>query len=266
MAVTARHWTGGSFVSQVWVLTARSLRTAFADRRLLFFGLLQPIVLLVLFSQVFSGIASLPGVAGYHGYVNYLLPATLVNIAAVTAMSSGAGLLAEMYRGIVGRFRAMPMSLFSVLLARTLADAVRLAMQLTVTAVAAVPLLGYRPRAGVVGVVLAVLLSLFVGWGLGWVFVAIASWVRRPEALQAAAFLVGFPLMFTSSAYVPVATMPPWVQIAARINPLTYAIDSCRGLTSGENVLGSVAITLGIVMVTAAVGGLVAARQFRRAR
>ncbi|WP_163511485.1 ABC transporter permease [Fodinicola acaciae] len=266
MVVTARTWTGGSFVSQVWVLTTRSLRTSFADRRLLFFGLLQPIVLLVLFSQVFSGIAALPGIAGYHGYANYLLPATLVNIAAATAMGSGAGLLAEMYRGIVGRFRAMPMSLFSVLLARTLSDSARLALQLTVTALAAVPLLGYRPRAGAVGVSLAVLLSLAVGWGLGWVFIAIASWLRRPEALQAAAFLVGFPLMFTSSAYVPVATMPGWVQVVARGNPLTYAIDGCRGLTSGENVAGSVAVTLGIVALTAGVGGVVAARQFRRGK
>ncbi|XGP75570.1 ABC transporter permease [Actinokineospora auranticolor] len=250
--------------TQVWVLTARSLRAAFGDYRLVFFGLLQPVVLLLLFSQVFSGVGSLPGVAAYDGYINYLMPATLVNIAMITAMGAGAGLVAETYTGVVGRFRSLPISPVSVLLARTFADTARLAVQLVVIVVAAVLLLRFRPDGGPFGLAAAVLLTLVVGWGLSWVFVAIATWQRNVELMQAVSFIAMYPLMFSSSAYMPLQNMPAWVRAVATVNPLTYAIDAARALALGRSPGWALPLAVLLAMVAALGGGAAAARNFRR--
>jgi ABC-2 type transport system permease protein len=243
----------------------RSLRTAFGDYRLVFFGLLQPVVMLLLFSQVFSRIGTLPGVVQYRGYINFLMPATLINIAVTTAMSSGVGVLAEIYTGFIGRLRAMPISMFAILVARTLSDALRLTVQLTVAVVAAVLFLDFRP-AGFAGIATALVLSVLVGWGLGWVFVAIATWQRKAETMQAISFIVMFPLMFGSSAYMPVAAMPGWLRLLSTVNPLTYAINAARALTAGTPVATALATAVGIVAALAVLGAAGAARNFRRAQ
>jgi ABC-2 type transport system permease protein len=212
---------------------------------------------------VFSGVGALPGVAAYQGYVNFLVPATLVNIAMTTAMSSGAGLLAEIYGGFTGRLRCLPISLFSVLFARTLADSARLAVQLVVTALASVLFLGFRPAGGVLGLGLALVVTLVVGWCLSWVFVAITTWLRKAETLQAASFVVMFPLMFSSSAYMPLDTMPAWVRVVSAVNPLTYAIDATRALALARPIGWSVPAALVIAAVAAVAGSTLAARTFR---
>lgn len=258
-------WAGSTVTTQVRVLTLRSLRTAFGDYRLVFFGLLQPVVMLLLFSQVFSGIGSLPGVVEYNGYINYLMPATLVNIAMTTAMSSGVGMLTEIYTGFIGRLRTMPISLFSVLVARTLSDALRLAVQVVVAIAVAVAVLNFTP-AGTGGVVAAVVLTVVFGWGMGWVFVALATWQGKPETMQAISFIVMFPLMFASSAYMPVEAMPGWIKVVSTVNPVTYAIDAIRALCLGKPVGWALAAAIGLVAGTATAGAMIAARNFRRTR
>jgi ABC-2 type transport system permease protein len=256
-------WPQSGCWTQIRALTARSLRTTFADRRLVFFGLRQPVVLLVLFSQVFSGVGALPEVAAYRGYVNFLVPATLVSIAMTTAVSSGTGLLAEIYGGFAGRLRCLPISLFSVLVARTLADSARLGVQLVVTALASVVFLGFRPAGGVGGLALALLLTLAVGWSLSWVFVAITTWLRKVETLQSASFVVLFPLTFSSSAYLPLDTMPAWVRAVSALNPLTYAIDAARALALARPLGWSLVTALVLAAVAAVAGSALSARTFR---
>ena len=188
-------WHGSSFATQVWVLTQRSLNTFLRDPRMLFFSLLQPLVMLLLFSQVFGGISQLGSLHQWGSYINYLLPSTLVTTAMTSAMTSGVGLLTEMSNGVIARFRSMPVSLFSVLLARSLSDTVRMAIQLVVMLIAAALLFGFTPAGGVMGVTAALLVSLVVGWGLGWLFLAVATWVKKAETMQAVAFLTMFPLI-----------------------------------------------------------------------
>ena len=260
-------WHGSSFATQVWVLTLRSLNTFLRDPRMLFFSLLQPLVMLLLFSQVFGGISQLGSLHQWGSYINYLLPSTLVTTAMTSAMNSGVGLLTEMSNGVIARFRSMPVNLFSVLLARSLSDTVRMAIQLVVMLIAAALLFGFTPAGGVMGVTAALLVSLIVGWGLGWLFLAVATWVKKAETMQAVAFLTMFPLMFGSSAYMPVSTMPGWVQVVANVNPLSYAIFASRGLATtiweaspGYTLIASLTIS-GLI---ALVGGVIATRNFRR--
>lgn len=257
------QWGGSSLVTQVLVLTARSVRGAFSDYRLVLFGLLQPVVILLLFSQVFAGIGTLPGVTEYDGYINYLLPATLVMIATATAMSSGVALMSEVYTGFVGRLRTMPVNLLSVLIARTLADAIRLTAQLTAAVAVGVLALGFESP-GTLGLVGAVVLTVVVGWGLSWLFIAIATWQTKPELMHAASFVVMFPLMFASSAYLPVGAMPGWIQVVSRLNPLTYAIDATRALATGKPVGFSLLAAVGLAAGAALLGGLVSARSIRK--
>ncbi|QWF83729.1 ABC transporter permease [Amycolatopsis sp. CA-230715] len=262
--MTEIAWRGSGFGTQVRVLTGRSLRAAFADRSLFFFSLLQPVVLLLLFSQVFDGIGRLPEVARYGAYIDFLMPSTLVNIALTTAMSSGAALLTETYTGFVSRLRGMPISLMSVLLARTLADTARLAVQLAVTLLAGVALLGFSPGGGLLGTVTAVLLTLVVGWGLSWVFLAVATMARKPETLQTVSFIAVFPLMFSSTAYMPPDVLPAWVRALSTVNPLTYAIDAVRSLSLGFPVGGAVWLALALTAAAALAGAALAGRNFRR--
>ncbi|MGW5055349.1 ABC transporter permease [Actinokineospora sp. NPDC004072] len=261
---TAR-WRPAPPLRQVSVLTGRSLRLAFGDRKVLLFGLLQPVVLLLLFSQVFSGIGALPGMAGYQGYINYLLPATLVTIALTTAVGSGAGLLAEVFTGFIARLRAMPLALGAVLVARTLADSARLALSLLVAVAIAVPLLGFRPGSAP-GLALGLLLAVVVGWGVSWLFIAIACWAPKPEVMQAASFVVAVPLMFGSSAYLPLEAMPTWVRWFSTVNPITYAVDAVRALTLGHPAGWSPLLALALTATAAAGGSAWAFRTFRRAR
>ena len=260
----AGRWRPATTLQQVLVLTGRSLRLAFGDRKLVFFGLLQPIVLLLLFSQVFSGIGALPGVAEYNGYINYLLPATLVTIALTTAVGAGVGLLTEVFTGFIGRLRAMPLTLGAVLVARTLADSTRLALSLTAAVVIAIPVLGFRPGS-VVGLLLGMLLTVVVGWGLSWLFIAIACWQPKPEAMQAASFVVMVPLMFGSSAYLPVEAMPTWVRWFSSVNPVTYAVDAVRALSLDRPAGWSPLLAIGLAAVAAIGGAAWAFRGFRRA-
>ena len=256
--------TGSRIRTQIWLLTARSLRGAFGDRRLVFYGLLQPVVLLLLFSQVFRGVVRLPGVSAYHRYIDYLMPATMVNVAVATAMSSGAGVMAEIYTGFIGRLRVMPISAAAILVARTLSDALRLAVQLVVIVAAALAFLDYRP-ASAWGTALAVALAVFTGWGVGWLFVAIAAGHQRAETMQAISFTVMFPLMFTSSAYMPVDQMPTLLRWIARVNPITYSVDASRRLCSGH--AGTPLLTaILLVCAAAAAGAYSSVRSFVRER
>jgi ABC-2 type transport system permease protein len=261
-------WHGSSFATQVWVLTQRSLNAFLRDPRMLFFSLLQPLVMLLLFSQVFGGISQLGSLHQWGSYINYLLPSTLVTTAMTSALGSGVGLLTEMSNGVIARFRSMPVSLFSVLLARSLSDTVRMAIQLVVMLIAAALLFGFTPAGGMLGVTTALVLSLVVGWGLGWMFLAVATWVKKAETMQAVAFLAMFPLMFGSSAYMPVSTMPSWVQVIANVNPLSYAIFASRGLATTiweANPVSTIVASLAISGLIALIGGIIATRNFRRA-
>jgi ABC-2 type transport system permease protein len=260
---TRSAWRGSGFGTQVLVLTQRSLRALVSDPRMVFFSLLQPLIMLTLFSQIFSSIANTPGFPAGVNYIDYLMPAILVNTAMQSALQAGVGLVTDMKNGVLARFRSLPIRMGSVLVARSLSDLVRTAIQLLVMMLFAVLVFGFSPAGGILGVGAALALSLLVGWGLGWVFLAIASWLRNAELMQTVGFLAMFPLMFASSAYVPISGLPGWLQTFANLNPLTHAVDAARGLALAQPVTG-VAAAIITSLVIAAVGGAFAVKGFRK--
>lgn len=256
-APTTTGWPSSSVGYQVRVLTGRYLRATLGDPKLLFLGLLQPVVLFLLFSQVFAGVGAIPGVAAFASYLNFLLPATMVNIALTTAMGAGFGLLSDTYTGFAGRLHTMPVARMSLLTARTLADAIRLSLQLVVIVAIAWLTLGFRP-VDPGGLVAALLFTVVVGWALCWVFLAIAVWRPRLEAMQAITFVVMFPLMFSSSAYMPVETMPGWLRVVSKVNPITYSVDTTRALALGAPA-GAAPVIASVLAAVFAGGGAWAA-------
>jgi ABC-2 type transport system permease protein len=254
---------GSGVPTQIRVLTGRSLRRL-KDPRLLVMSMLQPLVMLTLFSQVFRSIGASPHFPAGVSYIDYLLPAILVTTATQAAMWSGAGLATDLKNGALARFRTLPISMISVLVARSLFDLVRNAIQLVLLLAAAALLYGYAPAGGIPGSAAALLIGLAVGAGLCWVFLALASWVRNVELMQMVGFMLIFPLMFASSAFVPVAGLPEWLQAIAMVNPLTYAIDAARGWALADPAFGATAGALLTAGVLTAGSALVAARGVRR--
>jgi ABC-2 type transport system permease protein len=260
----ARPWRGTNVVTQVVVLTGRSLRAIVRDPRMIIFSLLQPLVMLLLFSQIFASIARTPGFPTGVSYIDYLMPAILVNTAMGSAVQSGVGLVTDMKNGVVARFRSLPIRLGSVLVARSLSDVVRTGVQLIFMLVFATVLFGFAPAGGMPGVIAAWALGLVVGWGLGWIFIAAGAWLRSAEVMQMVGFLLMFPLMFASSAYVPISELPGWLQAVARVNPMTYAVNASRDLALsmpvGTGAISALATSAGLAVV----GAVVAVRGFRR--
>lgn len=257
-------WRGTNFFAQIGILTGRSLRAIGRDPRMIIFSLLQPLVMLVLFSQIFASIAHTPGFPTGVSYIDYLMPAILVNTALGSAVQSGVGLVTDMKNGVLARFRSLPIRLSSVLVARSLSDIVRTGVQLIIMLIFSTLLFGFTPPGGPLGVLAAWALGLVVGWGLGWIFIAAGAWLRNAEIMQMVGFLLMFPLMFASSAYVPVSGLPGWLQAVAHVNPMTYAVNASRNLALsipvGMGVVWALATSAGLAIV----GAVLAVRGFRR--
>jgi ABC-2 type transport system permease protein len=261
-AATRARPAGSGVLIQMLVLTGRALRRL-RNPRLITLSLLQPLIMLVLFSQVFRGIAGSSGFPSGVSYIDYLLPAILVTTGSQTAIWSGAGLATDLRNGALARFRTLPISMTSLLVARSLFDLVRNTIQLIALILAAV-LLGYSPAGGILGTTVALLIGLAVGAGLSWVFIALASWVRNVELMQMIGFMVIFPLVFASSAFVPITGLPSWLRVIAALNPLTYAVNASRGWALADPAFGatiSALLTSAVLIVGSAV---IASRSVRK--
>lgn len=258
------RWTGVAPPTQLLILTSRAVRAQLANPRALVLNLLQPVFMLLLLSQVFGVIVDRSHLPGDLPYIDFLLPALLVTTGIGPAVASGIGLVRDMQNGVVSRLRTLPVNAATLLFARSFSDLLRTALQLVVLVLCAVLFFGADPGGGPIGLLAALLLTCFVIWALTWIFLALAAWLRNAEALQSAGFLVTFPLMFASSAFVPTDRLPGWLQALATVNPLTYAMDAARGLALDLPVGNRIWLALGMSLLVAVAGATVAVRGFRR--
>jgi ABC-2 type transport system ATP-binding protein len=213
-------------ISDAGVVTARNLRHFVRQPQLLIFSTIQPIMFVLLFVYVFGGAvkASLPkGVT----YADFLLPGIFVQSVAFRATQTAVGLSEDLERGVVDRFRSMPMARSAVLLGRTLADLVRNVL-IILLMIGVGYLVGFSFNAGVLQAAASVAVVTAFGFALSWIFAFVALTVRGAEAAQAAGFVVIFPLVFASSVFVPVSTMPGWLQSFSRVSPVTLTANTAR--------------------------------------
>jgi ABC transporter DrrB family efflux protein len=238
-------------------------RNLIAYRRvpqLLVFSTIQPVIFVLLFRYVFGGaVRSLPGVP----YVDFLMPGIFVQTVVFGAMGTAIGLASDLKSGLLERFHSLPMARSAVMAGRTAAD---LARNVFVAALMAVVgfAVGFRVHTNALAFLAAMLLVLMFGYVLSWIFATLGLAVGDPETAQAAAFPVVGPLVFASSAFVPVSSMPGWLQPFANHQPVSVTASAVRALVLGgptaSYVLQSLAWAAGILLVFAPI----AVRRYRR--
>jgi ABC-2 type transport system permease protein/oleandomycin transport system permease protein len=229
----------------------RNLRHFWRQPDLLVFSTIQPVMFVILFVYVFGGAVGLalpPGVT----YVDYLLPGIFVQSVTFRASNTAVGLSEDLRRGVIDRFRSMPMARSAVLLGRTTADLVRNVLIIGLMVVVGY-LVGFRFQAGVFPALGCVALVAAFGFALSWIFAFVSLVVRGAETAQTAGFVLLFPLVFASSVFVPVSTLPNWLQPIAEASPVTLTADAARtlALTGGvpDSLAGALAWIVGIVAV-----------------
>jgi ABC transporter DrrB family efflux protein len=248
-------------VSDTLVLSKRSLLRIPRQPDLLVGFTIQPIMFVLLFVYVFGGAIETPG---FDDYVDFLMPGIIVQSMVFGGFVTALGLAEDLKKGLIDRFRSLPMWGPAVLTGRILADVGTNVIQLVVMLVVGIAV-GFRFSAGVLDVTAGIALLLLIGYAFSWVFAFIGLVASSPEASNAYGFTILFPITFVSSAFVPTETMPGWLEGVAEANPFTTMVDAARALfldtPAGNDVWGAVAWSLGII----AVFGPLSAWRYRRA-
>jgi ABC transporter DrrB family efflux protein len=242
-------------VRDVAAITWRNLTTLRRVPRLLIFSTIQPLVFVFLFRYVFAGVATLsvPGIP----YVDFLMPGVFVQVAVFGAMNTAIGLATDYQTGLLERFRSLPMSRAAVLAGRTLADLVRNVFVVALM-VGVGFAMGFRIHVGTLPFLGGMLLVLIFGYAMTWVYAVLGLVIGDPETSMAAGFPVLAPLVFASSAFIPVRTMPGWLQAFANNQPVSQTASAVRACVLGGPtaafVWHSLAWCVGIVLVFAPLG------------
>ena len=227
----------GATVSDWWVLTKRNLMTYLRKPDLLVFSTIQPVMFVLLFVFVFGGAFELFLPANLT-YVDFLMPGIFVQTGIFAATQTGVGLADDLQKGLIDRFRSLPMARSAVLAGRTSADTVSVAFQ-TVLMLVVAYLVGYRIHTSVLEALFAFAVIVGVGYVFTWVSAFAGLSLKTIEAVQAALFTVVFPFVFVSSAFVPIETFDAWLQPIAAHNPVTIWVDLVRILTLGDLITES---------------------------
>ncbi|MFC7216355.1 ABC transporter permease [Saliphagus sp. GCM10025334] len=236
--------SGNTFVGDVWVNFKRWNLKAVRNPFVLVVSLVQPIIFLVLFTEVFGNVAGnavnrgIPGI----NYETFLVPAIAIQVALAAAVTSGIGLVNDIENGMFEKVLVTPMNRTAVFVGKTAAEVFRISLQITIILGLGV-LLGAEIVTGFVGAVGIVVVGvLFSLW-----FVALSNSLalltRDQESTIIGANLLQFPLLFLSSAFLPLEALPTWIQTFARFNPVTYGVDTARSLMLDRDVMTVIDVT-----------------------
>jgi ABC-2 type transport system permease protein/oleandomycin transport system permease protein len=247
-------------LGDIATVAQRNLITLRRVPQLLVFSTIQPVIFVLLFRYVFGGAIRVTGVP----YVDFLMPGVFAQTVTFGAMNTAVGLSADLKSGLIERFRTLPMARSGVLAGRTLADAARNVFVVILMVLVGFAV-GFRVHTNVVGLLAATVLLVLFGYAMSWIFAAIGLAVGDPETAQAAAFPLLAPLVFASSAFVPVASMPGWLQPFAANQPLSRVVTASRALVLGGPTLTNVLIAFGWCALIIAIAAPLAIRKYRQA-
>ncbi len=226
-----------SAINDVSIITRRQLLLLTRVPEVLIFSTIQPVMFVLLFRFVFGGSIS-TGQPG--GYVQLLMPGIFVQTVAFTLAGTASGLAEDMKKGLIDRFRSLPISQSALVIGRTLGDSLLNIVVLTVMGIAGY-IVGWRPSAGLGNVALGFLFLLFFGYALSWVGVLVGLSASDARVVQNVSFIVTFPLTFLSNAFAPTTGMPRILQYFAEWNPVSTMVAACRQLFGLKNQFGATA-------------------------
>jgi ABC transporter DrrB family efflux protein len=226
-----------SAVTDTLIITQRQLRLLTRVPEVLIFSTIQPVMFVLLFRYVFGGSID-TGQPG--GYVQLLMPGIFVQTVAFTLAGTASGLAEDMKKGLIDRFRSLPISQSALVMGRTLGDSLLNIVVLAVMGIAGY-LVGWRPTSGALSVAIGFLFLLFFGYALSWVGIFVGLSASDARVVQNVSFLVTFPLTFLSNAFAPTTGMPRALQYFAEWNPVSTMVAACRELFGLENQFGATA-------------------------
>jgi ABC transporter DrrB family efflux protein len=236
------------WVSDTLELVKRNARHILRTPELLLDVTIQPIMFVLLFRYVFGGAIATEGTS----YVNFLMAGIFVQTISFAMLWSGVLLANDLQKGIIDRFRALPMQSWTVLAARTITDLFR-SMIAIVIMIAVGLAIGFRPDSNVLQWVGAIGMLLLFGFALAWIGITLGMAVRTPEAATGAIFVFVFPLTFASSAFVPTNTMPSWLEAFTENQPITLVINTVRawmlGNDAGSDAWRALIWSLGLLII-----------------
>jgi len=219
---------------------------------------ITPVMFVLMFTYLFGG-----AIAGStREYLQYILPGILAMSVLFTTVYSGIALNTDLTKGVVDRFRSLPIWRPAPLVGALLGDSLRYVLAGTVIIVLGVTL-GYRPGAGVAGVLAALALVVVFAFGLSWVFTTMGLLLRSPNAVMNAGFMGIFPLTFLSNVFVEPETLPSVLEAFVDVNPISFLVTATRGLMEGTAEVGDIAIVLGTAAALTAVFAPLTARLYR---
>jgi ABC transporter DrrB family efflux protein len=248
------RWT----VVDALTLAKRNLTHLVRLPQLLVFATIQPVMFVLLFTFVFGGAIDTPG-----DYIDFLMPGIFVQTVTFGATQTGVGLADDLGKGLIERFRTLPMSRSAVLAGRTLSDLTRNAMVVLLMFVVGT-LVGFSPDGGVLSVLAAAGVVLLFSFALSWMAALVGLSATDAETAQTTMFPLLFPLVFASSAFVPTTSMPDWLRVWADNQPVTATVDAARALTQGVATTGDVLPSILWSAAIIAVFAPLAVRRYRR--
>lgn len=214
---------------EVYLVAERNLRKSLRTPQFLIVEIFfQPIIFVLLFAYVFGGAIHITGVS----YIDFLLPGILVQTATFSGLNTGIALADDLRNGLMDRFWSLPMSRSAVIAGRVVADTA-LSSLAVVVMIGVGTLIGFRFHAGPAEAALAIVIAVLTGMTFATLGALLAVIFRTPEGVQGVGFALILPVVFASSVFVPVSTMPFWLQAVASHTPITAAVDAVRALSLG---------------------------------
>jgi ABC-2 type transport system permease protein len=219
---------------------------------------ITPVLFLLMFTYLFGG-----AVAGSTGaYLEYILPGILAQSVLFTCVYSGVSLNTDVTKGVVDRFRSLPIWRPAPLVGAVLGDSARYVLAGTVVVLLGL-VLGYRPDGGPGGVLAALVLVVAFAFGMSWIFTTVGMVMRSPSAVMNTGFMTLFPFIFLSNVFVEPSTLPGWLEAFVDVNPISHLVTAARGLMEGDAVAGDIALVLAEAAVLTAAFAPLTVRLYR---
>ncbi|WP_371826356.1 ABC transporter permease [Alicyclobacillus fastidiosus] len=233
------HTSIGQSIRNSFTMAYRGLLKIRRTPEQLFDVTLQPIIFTLMFTYIFGGAIS----GNVQSYLPVIIPGILVQTVITTSVVTGVQLREDMDKGVFDRFKSLPIARIAPLAGALLADTVRYTIA-TVLTFAMGYAIGYRPHGGFGDVVIAAVLVIVCSWAISWIFAFFGVIARTASSVQGISMLILFPLTFLSNAFVPVKTMPDWLQWFVKFNPISHLVTAVRDLTNAGTIGSDFAISL----------------------
>ena len=246
-------------VSQTLSMAWRALKTMRRNPEQFFDVTLQPLLFTAMFAFVFGGAIS----GDVASYLPLMIPGIVAQTVLTTCMATGVQLREDMDKGVFDRFKSLPIARIAPLAGPMVADLVRYLIAASLTFVMGM-VLGYRPGGGVLGVPAAIVLAIFTGWAIAWIFTWVGTIARSARSVQGISMMILFPLTFLSNAFVPVDTLPSALQTFVNINPVSHLVSATRDLANDAAVTAEVGWTLLAGVIVMAIFAPLAVRSYKR--